>query len=137
MTDYVDETLRIWRTSDFERGSRDCLLSIADYVLSVDGVDHGVKYRGQYSDAQEADSLIARDGGAVAMIDASGLSRVQVAQRGDIVLVRVGREEIAGICTGDGVAFRRQRGVSELAIKMLKIVAIWRCAGLARCDDNG
>lgn len=125
--DHVDETLRIWRASDFERGSRDCLLSIADYVLLRDGVDHGAKYRGAYDDATGADALIARDGGARAMIDASGLSRVSESARGDIVLVRVGREEIAGICTGDGVAFRRARGVAEIAIKMLKVVAIWRC----------
>lgn len=125
--DHVDKTLRIWRTSDFKRGSRDCLLSIADYVLLRDGVDYGAKYRGAYDDATSADALIARDGGARAMIDASGLPRVSEPARGDIVLVRVGRDDIAGICTGDAVAFRRVRGVSEITLKMLKIIAVWRC----------
>lgn len=123
--DAVEETLKIWRSTDFERGSRDCLLSIADYVLLRDGVDHGAKYRGTYDDATGANDWIAREGGAVAMIDASGLPRTVKPVRGNIVLVRVGDDSIPGICTGDAVAFRLSRGVAEITLKFLKLECAW------------
>ncbi len=126
MMDAVAQTLKIWRSTDFERGSRDCLLSIADYVLLRDGVDHGAKYRGTYDDATGANEWIAREGGAVAMIDASGLSRVSKPHYGNIVVVRVGSDLIPGICTGDTAAFRMSRGVISIGLRFLKIECAWK-----------
>ena len=124
--DCVDKTLKIWRSTSFERGKNDCMLAIADYVLLRDGVDFGAKYRGTYTDEAGALDWIEREGGETAMMDASGLARLSQAVRGSIVLIHYAGNFIPGICTGEGVAFRMVRGVLELRLKSLKIVGVWK-----------
>lgn len=126
MIDCVDITLKKWRASEFEWGTRDCMISIADYILLRDGIDFGEKYRGTYNDEIGAVKWINRIGDEAAMISESNLKRVQFAQRGDVVLVDWNDKKMAGICTGPGAAFRLPRGVAEMEMRFLKITHVWR-----------
>jgi len=128
MTDYVDETLQLWRTTPLVWGHNDCLLSIASYVEGITGQDWGAEFRGTYVDEAGAYAHVAARGGEAALIDRSGLERVTEPARpcrGDIVLADLTRL-VAGLCTGPGAAFRLERGTSEIDLRFVKIIAVWR-----------
>lgn len=125
MTDHVDRTLSMWRATAFKWGERDCLLSVADYVVARTGRDPAKGYRGTYSDEAGAMAHIDARGGVVALVDASGLDRTDEPARGDIVVVDVGGESVAGLYTGEGVAMRVERGVVEINKRFVRILGAW------------
>jgi hypothetical protein len=125
----IDETLKEWRRSSFAWGKTDCLLSVADYLS-----DHALigekarliaaEYRNQYSNEADGLERMTRDGGPEAIIDRSGLPRTDNPRRGDVVVIDVAAG-IAGVHTGHSVVIRRERGVAEINLKLIKIKSAW------------
>lgn len=127
MTDQVDKTLKLWRASVFEWGKTDCMLSVATHAEAVTGHDPSNGWRGTYDTEEGARARVVEAGGELAMIDWTGYKRVSgIAMRGDIVLVRMQKNRYPGICTGDAVAFRMPRGVSEIQTRALRVIQVWR-----------
>lgn len=124
MTDYVDKLLKEWRQSGFKWGDTDCMLSIGDYAAARGALDLTDGYRGQYSTQEGAAVRVEQSGGLHAIIDRSGLPRTSEPQRGDIVLIDVAGG-IGGVHTGQGVAVRRERGLAEINLKYVRILAAW------------
>lgn len=127
MTDHTSQTLKHWRSVPFSyENGEDCLMSLADHVFRVTGVDYGKPWRGKYRTEREALAQIDKWNGAENIIDTSNLKRTDQPQRGDIILAEISEKQIGGIFTGDTVAFRLQRGVAEINHKLIKIIAAWR-----------
>lgn len=126
--DAVDRTLKFWRTVPFEWGDQDCMLSVGDYIASRGGLDVATRFRGTYSTEEGAKAHIDAHGGASGLIDLTGIPRVEgEPERGDVLAVCLGGEEIGGICTGGMVAVRLQRGVGEALLRFVQLKGIWRC----------
>ena len=68
---------------------------------------------------------VKKFGGEINLIERSGLERVAIPQRGDIMLVDL-RKPIGAICTGQGAAMRMLRGVTEIDLKHVEIIAVWK-----------
>lgn len=127
MIDHVSATLKHWRQVPFSYATeQDCLMSLADYVKRVTGHDFGAVWRGRYGTEAEAFEFVREYGGAVSMIDSSGLTRVDTPQRGDIVTIDMRGDTIGGLFTGGSVALRLPRGVAEINSKLVQISAAWR-----------
>lgn len=127
MTDAVDRTLRHWRLTPFKWGTSDCVTSLADHALSITGIDPIPEWRGTYDTDVEAEEAIAGAGGLVALLDGcAAVSRCEVPQRGDVVAIWTGCEELLGLCTGQSAAFRLERGVKEIDLRFLTVVGSWK-----------
>lgn len=98
------------RDQPFAWGAQDCMSLAADAVLHMTGLDLLAPHRGAYQTEAEADAIVAAAGGMEALLaDLAGRlglpdRPVRRAQRGDLVLVRVGNHEIAGVVNGSSVA---------------------------------
>jgi hypothetical protein len=126
MTDAVDETISMWRSTTFEYGNRDCMLSLADYALAQTGLDGGTDLRGTYTDEPGAYRVLEALGGPQAIIDRLGLEETSEPERGDILLFDCGGYPIGALCTGKGVAARRERGIVEVDLRFVRIVKAWK-----------
>lgn len=128
MTDAVDRTLQAWRQGEFIWGTSDCLISLADYVFDLTGYDGGEPFRGRYDDEAGAWRLLEQHGGGIAVFDrAPVLERTDAPARGDIVFFDVGDSQpIGALCTGRGIAARRDRGTAEIGMRFVRIVAAWK-----------
>lgn len=124
MKDNVDITLELWRSTPFEWGNSDCLLSIADYVKLCTGKDFGAPFRDTYCTELGALAHVSDAGGEMALIDASGLPVSVFPVRGDILLVDA-EKPVAALCTGQGMAMRLKRGVVEIDIRFVKVLKAW------------
>jgi len=127
MTDAVDDTLRLWRSTTFEWGDRDCMLSIGDYIAARGGLDVASRYRGTYDSEAAALAHMTAAGGATGLVDATGLQETATPRRGDVCVIDVGGEGIGALCTGEGVAVRLERGVAEIGIRFVRIIKAWQC----------
>ena len=129
MIDHVDRTLQLWRSTPFTWGSRDCMLSIGDYIASRGGVDVTGLFRGTYDGEAGALAYVASYGGCVGLIDLTGLPHVADPKRGDVVVFFTGETEVGALCTGEGIAMRLERGVIELPKRLVSrsraIVQAW------------
>ena len=128
MTDNLEQTLKQWRQSSFEYGERDCMLSLAEYAARCGWPDVRESYRGRYNTHDGAEAMIAASGGIPAIIERVGLCRIPLeeARPGDIVMVRIGDQELGAICTGPGIVARLERGTVEINLRFVKILAAWR-----------
>lgn len=128
MLDKVDQTLQIWRTNRFDWIDANCLISIADYVMLLNGNDYASDIRGHYSDEQSARDILASKGGIMTVLNRTGFEQRNIQQalpkRGDILLAQI-HEQIPGICTDNAVAFRAMNGMLELNINMVRTVCFW------------
>lgn len=127
MTDHVDATLALWRSTTFAWGERDCMLSIGDYIASRGGKNVASGYRGTYADEAGAMAHMAAAGGACGLVDATGLAPTDAPARGDVVVIDVGGDGIGALCTGDSVAVRLERGVAEISMRFVRIIKGWSC----------
>lgn len=125
MNEIVSKTLKKWRQSQFIWGSDDCLLSLADYLVDCGYEDFGAIFRGTYNDEAGAKRHIENWGGEVNLIYSTCLNFTEEPVEGDIVLVEM-NEPITGLCTGERIAFRTERGVIEIGMKFLNIVHAWK-----------
>ena len=125
MNDIVSETLKKWRQTSFVWGSDDCLLSLADYLVDCGYDDFGAIFRGTYNDETGAKNHVLNWGGEINLISSTGLQSCSEIERGDIVLTVI-NSNITGLCTGDNIAFRTERGVVEIGKKYLNIIHAWK-----------
>lgn len=125
MTDHVDDALKLWRSTPFEWGQRDCMLSIGDYIASRGGQDVATGFRGTYDTEAGALAHVASCGGCVGLVDMTGLPHTDAPKRGDALVIFTGETEVGALCTGDGAAMRLERGTIELPLRFLKIVQGW------------
>ena len=127
--DLVDRTLKIWRQTPLEYGQGDCVMSVGDYAVEAGAQPAVDQFRGTYGDREGAEALLTQWGGHEGLLGLLGLPAIDPdqARRGDIVVIdtRDG-ESIAGICTGQGVALRAERGVFELSMRLIRVTHAWR-----------
>jgi len=126
MTDRVDETLHLWRSTPFVYGQSDCMLSIGDYIAACGGRDVTGRFRGTYDDEPGALAHVGGCGGVSGLVDMTGLQRVDRPARGDVVCLDTGQVEVGAICTGIGIAARLERGVIEIDLRFVKIAQAWK-----------
>jgi len=127
MTDDVDRTLQIWRSTPFEWGARDCMLSIGDYIARRGGKDVSQAFRGSYTTEAGALAHVAASGGCTGLVDMTGIPRTDDPKRGDVVVFFTGEIEVGALCTGEGIAMRLERGVIEVPLRLVRrsIVQAW------------
>jgi hypothetical protein len=125
MIDKVDQTLKHWRTIPFDWGEENCLLSIANYVKLCTGNDWGARFRKDCLTEDDAHRFFNAEGGAVMLIDASGLEATLSPERGDIMVIDHG-PGLPALCTGPGAALRLHTGVAEINLKFVRIVKAWK-----------
>lgn len=129
--DIVDLTLKLWRSTPFEWGMTDCMLSVGDYVAQRGGKDVTTMFRGLYDSEAQAMAHMYHFGGVGGMARLAGLQEIDgPPERGDIVALATadpGDPQVGAICTGDMVAGRLERGVVEVLTRLVKIEGVWRC----------
>lgn len=95
----------------FAYGQRDCCLWVADAVEAMTGTDIAAPFRGRYHSRAEAVALCFEYTGQRSLrrflseaLLAQGLTRIPVglAQRGDLVLVRRGKDHSLGVINLSG-----------------------------------
>lgn len=128
MMDPLDKTLSHWRKTPFAYGSEDCVLSVLRYAAELGAKDVVPLYAGQYDDQEGALWTMEDAGGFAALIESCGAVPVNgPPERGDIVGVVMGDGDcIGGLCTGGMIAMRLERGVVEIAARLLKLKGVWR-----------
>lgn len=125
MNDIVANTVKEWRRTSFKWGSSDCLISLADYLIELGLPDFASDFRETYDDEPGAQKHIDQYGGELQLMNTSGLDHTFEPVRGDVVLILIGKH-IAGLCTGESIVFRTERGVVEVGIKFVNIVQAWK-----------
>ena len=113
----LDQTRRLWRSSKFEWGTSDCIMSVCDYVLETTGTDPAAPWRGTYSDEPGARAIYGQYGGVLGLfsfgMELAGFHSYN-AVTGAPVVADFNGHELAGICTGRRVMFRMEgRGIVE------------------------
>lgn len=126
MSNLLDDTLSQWRKGSHVWGQSDCLLSVGDYIAAAGHIDVASRFRGTYDSEAGAMRHVTANGGHTGLIDLTGIKRVDRPMRGDVVVIDTGETEVGGLCTGDSVALRLERGVLELDKRFVRIVAAWR-----------
>ena len=130
MTDPVDETLREWRTGVFAYGQTDCMLSIGRYMARTGHEDVTGQFLGRYDDHDAAIALMTEHGGVPGLMTLMGaVEKDDTPERGDVVEVvyqdESGPCSIGGICTGDSVALRLERGMVEVRLRLITYRGVW------------
>ena len=125
----LQETLDLWRRSPFLWGQTDCLMAVANHVRDVTGRDPAAPWRGRYSDRAGAETLMTAHGGGLALamyaMAVIGMTRAANPRAGDPVVCKIGGHEVAGLWTGDRVAFMAEpRGMIEVRSTILGAWAI-------------
>lgn len=129
LDDYLEAAgQRRWRYGDV-----DCTLFAADWALAITGKDPAEGIRGTYSNADEANAIVDRHGGAVAFVGACltgiGWRAVQNPEDGDIGIINA--------LTGNDAVFRDipaihqgglwlARGLRGIRAAIYQPKAVWR-----------
>jgi hypothetical protein len=131
MRDIVDQTLAEWRAGKAVYGHSDCMLSIGRYLAATGHRDVTGQFIGRYNSHAGAAAMMDAHGGVAGLVTMTGaVAKEGPPCRGDIVEVLFDDDDgvtrgIGGICTGDSVALRRERGVSEVRLRMVQIGGVW------------
>jgi hypothetical protein len=123
----LDEFLRAHQNRRFEYGKWDCCLFVCDAIIEITGVDLAATYRGKYSTRAGALRTIGEQTGAASIRAAAenaallhGMPEVPIlrARRGDMVLVKRGRDYSLGIVALNGreVILPSKRGLWRLQL---------------------
>lgn len=128
--DIVDETLREWRSGVFAYGLSDCMLSIGRYLARTGHADATGRFAGRYDTAEGALAMMMDHGGVPGLMALAGARiRSGAPQRGDVLEVLYQDEAtictIGGLCTGDAVAVRLERGMVELSLRFIRYRGVW------------
>ena len=127
--DMVDETLREWRRHPHQYGVNDCVLSAAAYFVRTGAAVGMPWFAGTYAGNDSAMALLAELGGMERTMEIIGGTPVDGhPQRGDFIgLLSDGVDyPIPALCTGDGVAARLERGVTEVRLRFVQWKGVWR-----------
>lgn len=130
MTDVVDETLREWRSGAFVYGQTDCMLSIGRYLARTGHLDVTPRFIGRYGSHEGALAQMLGHGGVPGLMAMAGAVPLAGApSRGDVLEVMYEDEAglcgIGGLCTGDAVALRLERGMVELSLRFIRYRGAW------------
>lgn len=130
MIDIVDETLREWRSTAFVYGQTDCMLSIGRYLARTGHKDVTGQFLGRYDTAEGALEQMLGHGGVAGLVAMAGAAaKGGEPARGDVLEVLYQDEEtlcsIGGICTGDAVAVRLERGMVEVSLRFVRYRGVW------------
>ena len=128
--DLVDETLREWRAGAFAYGQTDCMLSVGRYLARTGHHDVTSQFVGEYDTHEGALAALEANGGVEGLMALAGATaKSDPPFRGDIVKVIYGDESgtngIGGICTGDAVALRLERGMVEVSLRLVRYEGVW------------
>lgn len=124
----IEKTRALWRSSPFEWGSDDCILSVCEFVRLVTGVDPAAPWRGSYCDEEGAAEISASYGGNLALFE-YGMAKagfaVSAPQDGFPVMADFLGHEIAGVSWKGRVMFRIEgRGLLDWPAPVVKAWAI-------------
>lgn len=114
------------RKTPFAWGSQDCIAFAADAVALLTGVDILAEYRGAYATEEEAEAILEAEGGLDGLLKRLGLLFGMAecaparAKRGDLVLVHVGNQAMAGVVTGNAVAVTGAGGVQFVPLRCIQ-----------------
>lgn len=110
----------------FVWGIHDCATAVADAVYVMTCRDVLKELRGQRRSAFAAARQERRGGGIPAAMARAGLPRVPVAQarRGDVLLLRQGRQRVLALCTGDMAVAPGAQGLQRAPLT--EAVMAWR-----------
>jgi cell wall-associated NlpC family hydrolase len=114
------------RNTPFSWGTQDCIAFAADAVVMLIGVDILAEYRGAYATEEEAETILAAEGGLDGLLTRLGLlfSLAECAparaKRGDLVLVHVGNQAMGGIVIGNSVAVTGADGVQFVPTRCIQ-----------------
>jgi hypothetical protein len=128
--DIVDETLREWRSSMFVYGQTDCMLSIGRYLARTGHKDVTGLFIGRYDTQEGALAQMLDHGGVPGLMALAGAVPSTAAPvHGDVIEVMYQDDEtlcsIGGICTGDRVALRLERGMAEAGLRFVRYRGVW------------
>ena len=107
----LDAFLETVAATPFVDGQTDCALTIADWVMAATGCpDPADHLRGRYASALQRERLLRRLGGLEVVVSYCArralLTETLEPLRGDIGVVRVGRQVLSAICLGDRWAIK-------------------------------
>lgn len=128
--DVVDETLREWRTGAFVYGQSDCMLSIGRYLARTGHEDGTGQFLGRYDTAEGAIAMMRAHGGIPGLMAIAGaVPKAGPPARGDVLEVLYHDDDadvgIGGLCTGNAVALRLERGTVELNLRFVRYAGVW------------
>lgn len=127
----IRQTLDEWHKEPFQWAGMDCDGSVALYVQKRGYSDPMAKWRGAYTNEEEARAFIDEVGGNLNLIT-EGLASVGIEpqegqpKRGDVVVAEVSGREICGICLGLKSAFKRE-GRGAFMTSRLPILRAFPC----------
>lgn len=126
--DAVDETLREWRRHPHRYGVNDCVLSAAAHFVRIGAAEEMPWFMGTYADNDEAMAILADLGGMERVMEMVGGTPIDgPPQRGDFIgLLAETEYVIPGLCTGDSVVVRLERGTIELRLGLVMWRGVWR-----------
>lgn len=140
--DLVDETLSDWRRHPHQYGVNDCVLSAAAYFMRIGSLAQMPAFAGTYRDSDEAMVVMAAHGGMERLMEIVGGTLIDgkersgrdlptlaacTPERGDIVgLLADADYVLPGLCTGDRVVVRLERGTCEVPLKLVQWRGVWR-----------
>lgn len=115
----LDQFLDRASAEPFVDGKADCALMVADWVMVAMGVpDPAIEFRGKYASAFGRERLLRRLGGLSAVMGRQaavlGVREASEAISGDVGVIRLGKQTLAGIFTGRLWAVKSSRGVDAL-----------------------
>jgi hypothetical protein len=136
-TDSLTKFLNRAAATPFEWGRFDCLLWLADWIMSQRNVDPASDLRGTYSTMLGAAKIVRDRGGMVRLIDGRverhGIKRSPVIKRGDVAVVSVGGDGgehfgnlAGGIIMQGCVAMICEIGVLTPKLSDVPVIASWR-----------
>jgi hypothetical protein len=124
----IEQTRALWRSSPFQWGTDDCILSVCEFVRLVTGVDPAEPWRGSYSDEEGAIEISAPFGGNLALFEfGMGNAGFEVCDPKDgyPVIAEFLGHEIAGLSWKRRVMFRIEgRGLLDWPAPIVKAWAI-------------
>lgn len=128
--DIIDETLQEWRSGAFTYGQTDCMLSIGRYLARTGHADVTGQFVGRYDTPEGALAQMLDHGGVPGLMALAGaVVKDGAPERGDVIEVLYQDEEtlcsIGGLCTGDAVALRLERGMVELSLRFVRYRGVW------------
>ncbi len=126
----IEATRREWRSGCFFWGQADCFMSCFNFARILTGIDGGAEWRGTYRDEAGALAVLKREGGGLAGfargMSLVGAKRVQTAARGDLIVATYDAHQIGGLCLGDAILFRLERGAVEVDRRFVHVLGAWR-----------
>lgn len=123
----LDAFLEDMARQPFSDGASDCVLTVADWVVTKGHPDPAAPFRGRYGTARQRLRLVREAGGMVALMEAgasrAGLEPTAEPLREDVGLILAHGQAVAAICLGRQWALK---GEGLVVAEPAEILAAWR-----------